>query len=113
MAARFLKKRGLKILARNYRCPPGEADVIAMDASTRAVCGAETLVFVEVKTRRSDAYTDPRWAVDAGKRDRMRKVAKYFTSARGAGEFNVRFDIVTIVAPDGDEPEITYIPDAF
>jgi len=52
LARRFLKKAGLQILATNYRCPAGEIDIIALDPSTRQTpAGAETIVFVEVKTR--------------------------------------------------------------
>ena len=44
LAKRFLKRRGLKILATNYRCPAGEADLIVLDRSTRKDFGAATVV---------------------------------------------------------------------
>ena len=113
LALRFCKRRGLKLLARNYRCPVGEADLILLDVSTRRRNGAETIAFVEVKTRSSNRYTDPQAAVNAEKRRRLRKVAEYYLAERGAEGFNVRFDIVAIVARDGETPEIDYIPDAF
>ncbi len=59
LAARLLKQKGLKILARNYRCPIGEVDLIALDPATQRQIGAETLVIVEVKTRSSEAYVVP------------------------------------------------------
>ena len=113
LARRELRKHGLKVLAENYRCPTGEADLIALDPSTRKDLGAETIAFVEVKTRTSDRYTPPESAVNADKRRRMRKVADYYLSRRRVEAFHVRFDIVSIVIRDGQEPEIRYIPGAF
>lgn len=113
LARRFLKKAGLKILAANYRCPVGEADLLALDVSTRRRCGVETIVVVEVKTRSDDHYTSPEAAVDARKREKLRKVARYYTAARDAREYNVRFDIVSIVLRPGEKPQIKHIIDAF
>jgi len=112
-ARRFLRRTGLKILARNYRCPVGEIDLIALDTSTRSRLGAETIAFVEVKTRSSDDYTDPASAVDAEKRRRLKKVADYYVNTHDADDLNVRFDIVSIVAREDQKPQVRYIPDAF
>jgi len=103
----------MKILARNYRCPAGEADLIALDPSTRKELGAETIAFVEVKTRASDRYAPPESAVNADKRRRMKKIADYYLAARKAEGFNVRFDIVSIVVREGEPPQIKYITNAF
>ena len=113
LARQFLKGAGLKILAENYRCPAGEADLIALDPSTAGTVGAETIAVVEVKTRCSDRYTDPESAVDSRKRLRLRKVADYYLQAHRGGDFNVRFDIVSIGLRDGQEPQIKHIPGAF
>ena len=113
IARRFLKKRWLKILATNYRCPAGEVDLIALDASTRRDQGAGTIAIVEVKTRSSDLHTDPQAAVDADKRRRMRRVADYYLATHDAEDLNVRFDIVAVLLRDGQKPEVNYIPDAF
>ena len=113
MARRLLKRRGMKILARNYRCPAGEADLIALDCSTRGQFGAETIVIVEVKTRRSDRYTSPAGAVDADKRRRLRKIADYYVATRHADDLNLRFDVVSVVIPEGQQPRIEHIPNAF
>ena len=111
LAAKHLKRQGLKILARNYRCPVGEADLIALDRSTKRL-GAETIVFVEVKSRSSDKYTDPESAVNADKKRRLRKVANYYVQRRGAHEYNIRFDIVAVIF-SGEKPVIRHTPDAF
>ena len=113
LARRILRKGGMKILATNYRCPAGEVDLIALDRSTRKAMGAETLVFVEVKTRTSDRYTDPEAAVNSDKQRRIRKVAGYYRTRRGAEDYNVRYDIVSVVLRPGAEPQIKHIPDAF
>jgi putative endonuclease len=113
LARKELRKRGLKILARNYRCPAGEADLIVLDPATRKELGAETIAFVEVKTRASDRYAPPESAVNADKRRRMRRVADYYLSHRPSRGFHVRFDIVSVVLREGQGPEIRYIPGAF
>ena len=112
LARKFLQRSGMKILAQNYRCPVGEADLIALDHSTRSETGAETIAFVEVKTRSSDRHTDPASAVNSAKRRQMRRVAEYYLNTHDTGELNARLDVVSIVIDD-DEPRIEYIPDAF
>lgn len=113
LAARALKRAGMKILARNYRCPSGEVDLIALDRSTRRQSGAETIVFVEVKTRSSDRYTGPEAAVDHDKQRRLENAARYYVARRHAEDFVIRFDIIAIVAPDGQTPKLRHIRDAF
>ncbi len=113
LARRYLGRRGLKILARNYRCPRGEIDLIALDRSTRKKIGAETLVFVEVKTRTSDKYTDPESAVDTDKRRRIGRIAEYYLASRKTGEYHVRFDIVSVLVRDDEKPQIRHMLDAF
>jgi len=66
-AARYLEQLGFEILDRNWRCPAGEIDVVAADAST--------VVVVEVKTRRDEAYGHPFEALDARKRARLWRLA--------------------------------------
>ncbi|MHC4295577.1 MAG: YraN family protein [Planctomycetota bacterium] len=113
LALRLLKRRGLRILARNYRCPAGEIDLIVLDSTTGSEYGAETIAFVEVKTRSSDRYTAPESAVDTEKRRRMRKIADYYLARRQRDRFNVRFDVVSVLIEGAKQPRIEYIPDAF
>jgi putative endonuclease len=101
----------MKILARNYRCPEGEADLVALDCSSKRNCAGETIVFVEVKTRSDDAYTDPESAVDGEKRRRMRGVARYYLAGRQTAGLAVRFDIVSVVIRPGRKPEIRHLID--
>ena len=113
LARQFLKRQGMRILARNYRCPVGEADLVALDRATRRDLGSETLVFVEVKTRRAGQLTDPHSAVNAEKRRRMQKVAAYYLNAHDAEDLPARFDVISIVVDDRGKPQIQHIPDAF
>jgi len=113
LAGRTLKRKGMKILARNYRCPSGEIDIIALDRSTRRESGRETIVFVEVKTRSDDSYNAPESSVDARKRRRIRKAARYYLRHYPTDQHAVRYDIVSIVAPGDAKPRIKHICGAF
>jgi len=113
LAADHLRRKGYRILARNYRCPPGEADIIALDRSTRRIHGVESIAFVEVKTRAGAARADPESAVDARKRRQLRRVAEYYLAHHDTGDRRVRFDVVAIRLPAEGKPELRHIPDAF
>lgn len=112
LAVRCLRGKGYKILARNFRCPAGEVDIIALD---RSGCegGAETIVFVEVKARSSEKYVGPESAVDSRKRRQLSRVARYYLARHDAGGFAVRFDVVAVVAAADLQPQVRHIPDAF
>ena len=113
LAARALKRKGMKLLATNYRCPSGEIDIIALDRSTRRDSGRETIVFVEVKTRSDDSYNTPESAVNASKRRQIRKAARYYLSHHPTDQYAVRYDIVAIVAPRDSKAQIKHIAGAF
>lgn len=91
-AARFLRRQGLRIRHRNYRCPLGEVDLIAEQAGT--------IVFVEVKTRASSEHGEPWEAVDKGKRRRLTRLAAYYLKAHRKLGAPVRFDVVAVTWPD-------------
>ena len=102
-AARFLRSRGLRVLARGYRTRHGEIDLIARDG--------DVLVFVEVKSRRHGV---PAEAVTDEKQRRITLAALHFLRKHGLLEVRCRFDIVAIVWPDErGEPQIEHIPNAF
>ena len=113
LARRALKRKGLKLLAENYRCPGGEIDLIFLDTSTRRGAGVETLVFVEVKTRTSDEYTSPESAVNSDKQRRIRRAGAYYITRHHAEDYDVRYDIVTVVIRDGEKLRIEHIVNAF
>jgi len=87
IAARFLKRRGYRILARNWRHPGGELDIVTVDA--------DTLVFVEVRARAAGAGYLPEESIDEQKRRRLLATAEaYLASHEWHGP--CRFDVVAI-----------------
>ncbi len=88
LTRRYLRLHGYKIVARNYKTPFGEADIVAKKG--------ETYCFVEVKTRAGEALALPSEAVNAAKQRRYRNIARYFCAARGA-EVPVRFDVASVL----------------
>jgi putative endonuclease len=91
LAHSYLRRQGCKIVARNYRARSGagEVDLVVWDR--------ETLVFVEVKTRKNADFGAPELAVDAEKRERVETGARAYTR-RANLEFELaRFDIVSII----------------
>ena len=87
--AEYLESLGWKILERNYRCRIGEIDLIALDG--------RTLVFVEVKYRRSGACGSPGEAVDVRKQHTICRVADYYRMVHGIPETqSCRFDVAAV-----------------
>ncbi len=83
----YLRKLGFTTLKRNYRTPFGEADLVMQDG--------DEIVFVEVKTRESEAFGTPREAVGKSKRERYFKIAEYYAVQIGF-EPNARFDVAEV-----------------
>jgi len=103
-AEKYLRRNGYRIVARNFRAAGAEIDLVAIDG--------ETLVFVEVKTRRSRAAGAPEEAVDERKQTRMRRAAEVFAARYRADEIEMRFDIIAVDAP-GKRLEIELLRNAF
>jgi putative endonuclease len=102
-AARYLRRRGMRIIARGYRTPRGEIDLVARDGAT--------LVFVEVKSRRQGT---PAEAVTPEKQRRLTVAALHFLKRHNLLDKPCRFDVVAIVWPDDRlSPTIEHIPNAF
>lgn len=89
-AAQFLAKKGYKILERNYSTRSGEIDLVALHNGE--------VVFVEVKTRMSDAYGAPELAVNLQKQRRMIKAALGYIKYKKLHQMPCRFDVVAITA---------------
>ena len=105
LARRYLKSRGYKVIARNYRCPVGEIDLIVLDG--------RTIAFVEVKTRLGSRQADPEDTVTAAKRHQLTRVARFWLSQHPAADRTCRFDVVAVTLPHEGEPIIRHTPDAF
>ena len=100
-----LKKRGYKIILRNFRCKTGEIDIIATDK--------DTLVFVEVKTRSSNIRGTPAEAVTSSKQKHIIRSAQWFMQKRKYKGL-CRFDVVAITKNEAaSEKTIDIIVGAF
>lgn len=97
-AANYLADRGYTILERNYEAPYGEIDLIALDRGT--------VVFVEVKTRTTDAYGAPELAVGRRKQERMVKTALGYLKFKKLHQMPCRFDVVAISGAAGEQVEL-------
>jgi putative endonuclease len=86
VAAEYLKRSGLRILARNWRCSEGEIDIVAAER--------RVLVVVEVKTRSSTRYGTPVEAITRAKRRRLRRLAVRWLAANGVLFDEVRIDVI-------------------
>ena len=105
-AARYLRRQGYRILFTRLRHRYGEIDVLAVED--------KTVVFVEVKTRRSKLHGQPAEAVTAERQQRLTRAALAFLKSHGLLEYASRFDIVEVVWPqDQQRPTIQHIRNAF
>jgi putative endonuclease len=105
-AAKFLKKKGYTIVARSDRARLGEIDLVAVDR--------RTVVFVEVKTRRSHDAGHPADAVDEDKQRRLTRLALTYLKRHQLLEYPARFDVVAVTWPDDDSlPTIEHYENAF
>ena len=109
LAASFLKKNGYQILGKNVRFGSRcELDLVVRSPAP------DTLVFVEVKTRRTENLGRPLSAVDRGKRRAMGRAAMRYLHRIKAKPARIRFDVVEVVgSPDAENPVIRHIENAF
>lgn len=111
LAAEHLIKNGYRVVVTNFKVPvgrnskgvavTGEIDIIALDG--------ETLCFVEVKTRRSDEFTPVITAVDRRKQRQIMRTARVYRRIFGVYEMGYRFDVVTVLMPKGQRPEVELV----
>ena len=104
-AAKFLERRGYRIVAYNYRTRLGEIDLIAEDRGT--------VVFIEVKARATDRFGGPGEAVTPAKQARIARLAQQFLTARRLGDRPCRFDAVLISGDDPSSQRIELVTAAF
>ena len=104
LAVRRLKKAGYKIIETNYRTRLGEIDIIAKDK--------DTIVFVEVKSRRSVHFGNPKQALTLQKQKKISMVALYYLKTTGQDDARARFDVVSVII-NRDKPRVEIIKDAF
>ncbi len=102
IAAAFLAGKGFEIVARNYRHRKSEIDII--------VKRGDWLLFVEVKTRHSNAFGEPEQSVTSKKASQIFQAAEEFIFSNN-WHGHVRFDVVSVKL--GPEPEVVHFEDAF
>src|SRR3989338_418426 len=105
LAFHHLTRHGYKVLLRNYESPMGEIDMIAKQNGD--------IVFVEVKTRSSDAYGTPAEAVTRLKQRQIVKSALYYLKRYGVQGRCCRFDVVSVLLAPEKEPVIDILVNAF
>ena len=107
VAAAFLTARGYRILERNFRCKGGEVDIIARDPADKS------LIFLEVKARRSLSYGVPQLAVTPFKQRQISKAALTWLSKNRLHDTNARFDVIAILLAANGQHKIEHIVNAF
>ena len=106
LAKKYLVSHGFRVLETNYKNKIGEIDIVA---TTHDKVHGKTLVFVEVKARKSRAFGEPSEAVNEYKQHKIRQVATGYLIQHNLYEnCNVRFDVIDIVGED-----IKHIANAF
>lgn len=105
VAAAHLESAGMTIVERNWRCPDGEVDLIAMDGPA--------IVFCEVKTRSSVAYGHPAEAVVGAKAARLRRLAARWLVEHDGAFAEVRFDVVAVLRGQRGPASVTHLRSAF
>lgn len=103
-AARYLEKRGYKIVKQNYRTCGVEIDLVARKG--------DTLCFVEVKTRKTDHFGMPEEFVDQRKRRKIIRGARVFSAGKKYADMWIRFDILSVSYENG-RFSVRHIEDAF
>ncbi|MGB9578459.1 MAG: YraN family protein [Halothiobacillaceae bacterium] len=104
VALAYLERKGYGIVARNYRCPHGEIDIVARDGAT--------LVFVEVKAGRSGSFGPPEGWVDSRKQEHLGKAAALYMEEHAIEDVDCRFDVIAVVW-EQNGVRVHHIEDAF
>jgi putative endonuclease len=106
LARQFLSKRGLRLIARNYRCKGGELDLVMLDG--------KILALIEVRLRDDASFGGAAASVTPAKQKRLIHAAKYLLLTRkDLARYPARFDVVAITGQIEHEPKIEWIRDAF
>lgn len=106
LASDYLEQRGCAILARNWRRPEGELDLVVGDE--------DLCIFVEVRSRTGSERGHPLETIDARKRARILRAARMYIDEEHPNATVFRFDVVGVTfALDEGPPELVHVEDAF
>jgi putative endonuclease len=103
---KFLKRKGLKTLTRNFSCKTGEIDLVLVDSEGG-------IVFVEVRTKADEKFAAVEDSITSSKKTRLKRTARYFLASNDIQDRPCRFDIVTIVLGQSGRPQIRHYENAF
>ena len=103
---RFLERKGLKTLTRNFSCNAGEIDLIM-------VAPDRTIVFVEVRTRADETFGSAESSITFAKKAKLLRTARYFLATHDIDDRPFRFDVVAIVLGPKGHPQIRHYKNAF
>ncbi len=104
-AAAYLERTGMCVVDRNWRTKSGEIDIVALDG--------ETVVLVEVKTRRTQSHGTPEEAVTPTKQKRLLRLAEAYVSHAGLESPVIRFDVISVRPIAEDRALLRHHRDAF
>lgn len=105
LAAAFLEKSGFAIIERNFHCKGGEVDIVAREG--------KTLVFVEVKSRKTLTYGLPQLAVTPFKQRQISKAALTWLAKNHKHDSPARFDVIAILLNNNYHHQVEHIKNAF
>ncbi len=100
LAAGWYTDRGYTVVARNWRCPTGEIDLVARRG--------RLVVVIEVKARRTEAFGPAAAAVGRLKQQRLRRLAAEWLATSGIHGVEVRFDVVAVTGSEIDVIEAAF-----
>ena len=103
-ASEYLQQQGLQLVTTNYHCRRGEIDLIMHDH--------DTLVFVEVRYRKTSTFGSALESVDHRKQKKLIVTAEHYLQKNTASFSHYRFDVIAI-SPEQSHPNITWVKDAF
>lgn len=104
-ALEWYVRRGFRLVARNWRCPLGELDLVVRRGTL--------LAFVEVKTRSGDAFGGPFEAVNWRKQHKLRQLGEAFLAANARDGLRYRFDVASVIPSGTGRPAVHVYEDAF
>ena len=105
LAEEMLRQKGYRIVEKNLRLGGGELDLIAEDQGT--------LVFIEVKARRTNQFGGASYAINTRKKRQIIKLAACYLSQRGLCNQNCRFDAILVTGTEGNSSKLTHLEQAF
>ncbi len=104
-ALRYLRKQGYRILELNYKTRLGEIDIIAQDK--------DTICFIEVKSRSSILYGQPKEALDKYKQHKISQSAVVYLKQKNSLEKRSRFDVLSVIRDENKRLSFELLRDAF